>query len=71
MIITTTCGHKVFTVDDLETISLKSYDRMDERCVSYVSYCKSCAHEARIEGRILSTEEEEMGWLDGKDSTER
>lgn len=57
--ITCTCGHNVDSVNDIWNCILPEYDRMGERCLSYVSYCKECYDDADK----LMTEEEENNWL--------
>jgi len=58
-----TCGHEVENIDDLKTVALAEYSRLNQRCVSYSSVCESCYKKAELEGIILYDQGEENKWL--------
>jgi len=58
-----TCGHEVENIDDLKTVALAEYSRLNQRCVSYSSVCESCYKKAELEGLILYDQDEENTWL--------
>lgn len=61
--ITLTCGHTVEDVDDANDIALASYNRENNRCVDYVSYCDECYDAALDRGEVLLTVDDEDVWL--------
>jgi hypothetical protein len=58
------CGHTVEDYDDLIQCALARYDRMDDRCIHYASYCKSCYKKEQEAGNVLYTELDEKEWLE-------
>ena len=68
--ITLTCGHTVEDIDDANDIALASYNREDNRCVDYVSYCDECYDDALDRGEVLLTVEDEDVWLQSRSSKE-
>ena len=60
------CGHKASRGFFGHQISVKSYDRENNRVVDYLSVCDLCHESARLNGLILITSEQEKEWLDGE-----
>lgn len=61
-----TCGHEVEHISHLWYCTIAEYNRKNERCLSYVCYCKKCYDEAEEDGMVLFDEGEENKWLGGK-----
>lgn len=59
------CGHELENGDDGVFLATAEFDRMNNRCISYGSYCPECAKEYEAEGYVLHTELEEQTWLSG------
>jgi len=60
---TGTCGHEVTIEDTAEGLSIKSYDREGDACVSFVCVCAKCRQEYEREGLVLHNEAEELAWF--------
>lgn len=61
-----TCGHRVKVINDTVNCALARYDRMNERCVVYGTYCKPCYEQFKKDGEVLFNEGEENKWMRGK-----
>ena len=68
--ITLTCGHTVEDIDDANDIALASYNRENNRCVDYVSYCDECYDAALDRGEVLLTVDDEDVWLQSRSAKE-
>ena len=64
MTTTASCGHTVKYGDDLIQCALARYDRQDDRCIHYVSYCLACYKQELANGDVLLTESDEKSWLE-------
>ena len=64
MTTTASCGHTVKYGDDLIQCALARYDRLDDRCIHYVSYCSACYEQELANGDVLLTESDEKSWLE-------
>jgi hypothetical protein len=60
------CGHSVDFDDELVQCALARYDRLDDRCIHYGSYCKSCYEREQKEGNVLYTELDEKEWIENE-----
>lgn len=58
-----TCGHSVDHISHLCDCTIAEYDRKNQRCISYCSYCKQCYDYYQSQGLVLHDEGEENKWL--------
>lgn len=66
-----TCTHTVENIGDVtHFIALASYNRKNQQCVDYVSYCDECYKKALDGGYVLLTADDEAAWLAYQDSEE-
>ncbi len=67
MTVIASCGHQLTEAEDLGiALHITGYDREEERCIYYGSYCGRCARKFRAGGYVLETEQEWQDWLSGK-----
>ena len=61
------CGHDNKDRPDFcgHVISVAGYDRMNERCVRYMTVCDRCKTIYEIAGEVLHIEEQAEQWLKG------
>jgi len=60
------CGHKLTIEEDQGIVlALKKYSREGNKCISYGTYCNSCATVLKLDSDYLPTEESETEWMLG------